>query len=108
MILDITAGAECDDSTLADGYATKNGSAKLTCRKSRRAMADTRSNFYQLVKSLAVTEGRLIPLAPALPTCGDERAIGARLRPATDKMLIAPDKPYGSISVSTSYPQTHE
>ena len=33
---------------------------------------------------------RLIPLAPALPTYGDERAIGARLRPATDKMLIAP------------------
>ena len=34
---------------------------------------------------------RLIPLAPALPTCGDERAIGARLHPATDKMLIAPE-----------------
>jgi hypothetical protein len=37
------------------------------------------------------TEERLIPLAPALPTCGDERAIGARLRAATDKMLIAPE-----------------
>ena len=34
---------------------------------------------------------RLIPLAPALPTFGDERAIGARLQPATDKMLIAPE-----------------
>ena len=33
---------------------------------------------------------RLIPLAPAPPTFGDERAIGARLQPATDKMLIAP------------------
>ena len=35
--------------------------------------------------------GRLIPLAPALPTFGDERAIGARVQPATDKMLIAPE-----------------
>ena len=34
---------------------------------------------------------RLIPLAPALPTFGDERAIGARLQSATDKMLIAPE-----------------
>jgi hypothetical protein len=34
---------------------------------------------------------RSIPLAPALPTFGDERAIGARLQPATDKMLIAPE-----------------
>ena len=33
---------------------------------------------------------RLIPLAPALPTFRDERAIGARLQPATDKTLIAP------------------
>ena len=34
---------------------------------------------------------RLIPLAPALPTFGDERVIGARLQLATDKMLIAPE-----------------
>jgi hypothetical protein len=33
----------------------------------------------------------LIPLAPAVPTFGDERAIGARLQPAADKMLIAPE-----------------
>ena len=32
-----------------------------------------------------------LPLAPAPPTFGDERAIGARLQPATDKMLIAPE-----------------
>ena len=37
------------------------------------------------------TKIRLIPLAPAPPTFGDERAIGARLQPATDKMLIAPE-----------------
>jgi hypothetical protein len=41
--------------------------------------------------SLPISIGRLIPLAPALPTFGDERAIGARLQPATDKMLIAPE-----------------
>jgi hypothetical protein len=29
--------------------------------------------------------GRLIPLAPAPPTYGDELAIGARLEPATDQ-----------------------
>jgi hypothetical protein len=32
-----------------------------------------------------------IPLAPALPTFGDERAIGACPQPATNKMLIAPE-----------------
>jgi hypothetical protein len=31
------------------------------------------------------------PQAPALPTFGDERAIGARLQSATDKMPIAPE-----------------
>jgi hypothetical protein len=46
---------------------------------------------YRIYFMPQVHGGRLIPLAPALPTCGDERAIGARLRPATDKMLIAPE-----------------
>ena len=31
-------------------------------------------------------------LAPALATFGDERAIGARLLSATDKMLITPEQ----------------
>jgi hypothetical protein len=32
---------------------------------------------------------RLIPLAPAVPTCGDEQAIMRRFQPDTDKMLTA-------------------
>jgi hypothetical protein len=35
--------------------------------------------------------GRLIPLAPALPTFVTNGPFGARLQPATDKMLIAPE-----------------
>ena len=46
---------------------------------------------HQPQDEAALLGQRLIPLAPALPTFGDERAIGARLRPATDKMLIAPE-----------------
>ena len=46
--------------------------------------------FLYLARAF-VSRGRLIPRAPALPTFGDERAIGARLQPATDKMLIAPE-----------------
>jgi hypothetical protein len=38
-----------------------------------------------------ILQERLIPLAPALLRCGDGRAIGARLQPATDKMLMAPE-----------------
>jgi DEAD/DEAH box helicase domain-containing protein len=34
---------------------------------------------------------RLIPLAPAVPTCGDEQAIMRRFQPDTDKMLTAPE-----------------
>jgi hypothetical protein len=42
-------------------------------------------------RSTEISDRRLIPLAPALPTFGDERAIGARLQRATDKMPIAPE-----------------
>jgi hypothetical protein len=49
-------------------------------------------NFFLVHRyHFAKQRQRLIPLAPALPTFGDERAIEARLQPATDEMLIAPE-----------------
>ena len=39
----------------------------------------------------AIIGSRLIPLAPAVPTCGDEQAIMHRFQPDTDKMLTAPE-----------------
>ncbi len=58
----------------------------------KQQLADSnRREEKELETQRRICEERLIPLAPALLTFGDERAIGARLQPATDKMLIAPE-----------------
>ena len=58
-----------------------------------RLVEDLEIDLVVLARYMQILSPHLlrIPLAPAVATCGEERAIGASFQSATDEMLIAPE-----------------